>query len=95
MINVDRLSFVAGRIHPNRKGGESSMAAYEWAELEQLWAQERLSETQMLGQLLQWGRQNHTATLQVQRQVEALTQVVAALTQRVTLLETRPRRRDG
>ncbi|MFN8495725.1 MAG: hypothetical protein U0350_49495 [Caldilineaceae bacterium] len=71
------------------------MAAYEWAELEQLWAQERLSETQMLGQLLQWGRQNHVATLNVQRQVEVLTQMVAALTQRVSLLEARPSRRDG
>ncbi len=65
------------------------MATHEWQELRHRWEREQLSQEQMLGQLLQWGEQHHTTITSTQRQVEALEQAVAALTTRMTTLETR------
>src|SRR4051812_23812774 len=42
-----------------QKGGEVSMAVYDWTHLLQRWENGTIETEQMIGQLLQWGQQTH------------------------------------
>ena len=56
------------------------MAMYAWDELLKLWAQERLTIEQVVGQLLQQGQASNSVQTALQRQLDALER-------RLTLLE--------
>jgi len=55
------------------------MAMYAWGELLTLWAQERLTIEQVVGQLLQQGQASNHAQTTIQRQVDALERRLALL----------------
>jgi len=55
------------------------MAMYAWGELLKLWAQERLTIEQVVGQLLQQGQASNDAQSVMQRQLDALERRLARL----------------
>ena len=60
---------------------------YDWRELKLLWEHERLTTEQVIGQLIRWGEQTHTAAFTLQRQHELLEQQVKNLAAQVTALQ--------
>ena len=62
------------------------MAMYAWGELLKLWAQERLTIEQVVGQLLQQGQASQSTQTALQRQLDTLER-------RLALLEAQPPKR--
>jgi len=55
---------------------------YEWTELIKLWEQERLTPEQVIGQLLRYGQQVHSAEAELRRRLETLEQTMATFVAR-------------
>ncbi|MFN8494662.1 MAG: hypothetical protein U0350_44080 [Caldilineaceae bacterium] len=52
---------------------------YDWKELIELWEHERLTQEQVIGQLLKYGEQFHRHEVELRRRLEQVEQTVATL----------------